>query len=129
MFAGKTQLVLCDWSNNSLAIDVKMDGSVLEAKSSFEMLGLSFSSKLHWGIYIVCVAKATFKKIGALICSKKYLSLAVAHYFCKSAIQPCMEYCCHVCGDVPNCYMGMLDKLQKRVYRTPGPSLAAVLEL
>ena len=27
------------------AIDVKMDGSVIEEKSSFEMLGLTFSSK------------------------------------------------------------------------------------
>ena len=38
--AGKTQLVLFDWSNNSGAIDVKMDGSVLEEKSSFKMAGL-----------------------------------------------------------------------------------------
>ena len=30
--AGKTQLVLFDWSNNTNAIDVKMDGSVLEEK-------------------------------------------------------------------------------------------------
>ena len=30
--AGKTQLVLFDWSNNTGAIDVKMDGSVLEEK-------------------------------------------------------------------------------------------------
>ena len=29
------------------AIDVKMDGSVLEEKSSFNMLGLTFSSKLY----------------------------------------------------------------------------------
>ena len=28
--AGKTPLVLFDWSNNNSAIDVKMDGSVLE---------------------------------------------------------------------------------------------------
>ena len=28
--AGKTQLVLFDWSNNTGTIDVKMDGSVLE---------------------------------------------------------------------------------------------------
>ena len=28
--AGKTQLVLFDWSNNTGAIDVKIDGSVLE---------------------------------------------------------------------------------------------------
>ena len=55
--AGKTQLVLFDWSNNTGAIDVKMDGSVLEEKSSFKMLGLTFSSKLDWSSYIVAIAK------------------------------------------------------------------------
>ena len=44
--AGKTQLVSFDWSNNNGFIDVKMDGSVLKEKSSFKMLGLTFSSKL-----------------------------------------------------------------------------------
>ena len=34
--AGKTQLVSFDRSNNSGSIDVKMDGSVLEEKSSFD---------------------------------------------------------------------------------------------
>ena len=42
----KTQLVLFDWSNNNSCIDVKMNGSVLEERSSFKMLWLSFSSKL-----------------------------------------------------------------------------------
>ena len=55
--AGKTQLVLFDQSNNTGAIDVKMDGSVLEEKSSFKMLGLTFSSKLDWGSYIIPFAK------------------------------------------------------------------------
>ena len=50
---GKTQLVLFDWSNNSGAIYVKMDGSVLKEKS-FKMLGLSFSSKLDWGLHYLC---------------------------------------------------------------------------
>ena len=44
--AGKTQLISFDWSNNNGSIDVKMDGSVLKQKSSFKMLGLTFSSKL-----------------------------------------------------------------------------------
>ena len=44
--ARKNQLVLFDRSNNTAAIYVKMDGSVLEAKSFFKMLRLSFSSKL-----------------------------------------------------------------------------------
>ena len=65
--AGKTQLVSFDWSNNSGSIDVKIDGSVLEEKSSFKILGLTFSSKLDWGSYIISIAKTAFKKIGALI--------------------------------------------------------------
>ena len=43
---GKTQLVLFDWCNHISAIDMKMDDPVLEEKSSFKMMGLSFSSKL-----------------------------------------------------------------------------------
>ena len=64
--AGKTKLVLFDWCNNTGSIDMKMNGSVLEEKSSFKMLGLTFSSKLDWGSYIVSIAKTAFKKIGAL---------------------------------------------------------------
>ena len=41
---GKTQLVLFDWSSNTDAIDVKMDGSILKEKVSFKMLGMTFSS-------------------------------------------------------------------------------------
>ena len=43
--AEKIQLVSFDPSNNTGAIDVKIDGSVIEEKSSFKMLGLPFSSK------------------------------------------------------------------------------------
>ena len=44
--AGKTQLILFDLSNSTGALDVKMDGSVLEEKSFFKMMGLCISSKL-----------------------------------------------------------------------------------
>ena len=44
--AGKIELISCDRSNNTDAIDVKMDGYVLEEKSCFKVLGLTFSSKL-----------------------------------------------------------------------------------
>ena len=76
--AGKTQLVWFDQSYNTGAIGVKMDGSVLEEKSSFRMLGLTFSSKLGWGSYSISIAKTASKKIGALIHSVKFLSPKVA---------------------------------------------------
>ena len=44
-----------------------MNGSVSEGKSSFKMLGLTFSSKLDWDSYIFPIAKTASKNIGALI--------------------------------------------------------------
>ena len=122
------KLVSFDQSNNNGSIDVKIDGSFLEEKSSFKMLGLIFSSKLDWGSYIISIAKMVSKKIGALICSVKFLSPEVALYLCKSTIRPYMECCCHLWADSPSCYLELLDKLQKRMCRTVGPSLAASLE-
>ena len=123
--AVKTQLVLFDQSNNTGSIDVKMDGSVLEEKSCFKMLRLTFSSKLDWSSYIIAIAKSASKKIGAIIRSMMFLSPEFSLYLYKSIIRPCMEYCCHVWGGAPSCYLEMLDKLQKQICRTAGPSLSA----
>ena len=110
------------------AIDVKMDGSLLEEKPAFITLGLSFSSKLHWGSYIISIAKTASQKIGTLIRSMKFLSTEVALYLYKSTIEPCMEYCSYIWAGAPTCYLELLDKLQKRLCRTVGPSLAAFPE-
>ena len=126
--AGKTQLVSFDPSHNNGSIDVKMGGSILEEKSSFKMLGLTFSSKLDWGSSIISIAKTASKKIEALIRSMKFLSPEVALYLYKSTIRPCMEYCCHVWASAPSCYLDLLDKLQKWICRIVGPSFAASLE-
>ena len=93
------------------------------------MLGLSFSSKLDWDSNIVSIAKTFYENIGTLILSIKLLSLEVALYLCKSTMRPLMEYCCQVCAGAPSCYLDMLDKLQKRIPSTVGPSLAASFEL
>ena len=61
---GLMTLVLLMW---------KMNGSVVEDKSSFQMQGLTFSSKLDWGSYIISIAKTASNKIGALIRSMKFL--------------------------------------------------------
>ena len=105
-----------------------MGGFVLEEKSHFKMLGLTFSSKLDWGSYIISIAKTASKKIGALIRSVKFFSPVVALYLYKSTTHPCMEHCCHVWAGAPSCHLELLDKLQKRICRIVGPSLATSLE-
>ena len=92
-----------NWFCLTGSIDVKMDGSVLEEKSSFKILGLAFTSKLDWGSYIISVAKTPSKKTGALICSMKFLSPEVELYLYKSTIRPDMEYCCQVWTGAPSC--------------------------
>ena len=126
--AGKTQLVSFDRSNSNGSIDMKMGGYILEEKSYFKKLGLTFSSKMDWGSCIISIAKTASKKIGALIHSMKFLSPEVALYIYKSTICPCMEYCCHVWVGAPSCYLDLLEKLQKQICRIVGPSLAASLQ-
>ena len=58
----------------------------------------------------------------------KFLSPEVVLYLYKSTIHRCMEYCCHIWADAPSCYLELLEKLQKRICRAVGLSLAASLE-
>ena len=101
---------------------------IVEEKTSFKMLGLTFSSKLDWDFYTISITKTPLKKIGALIRSMTFLSPEVALYLYKSTIWSCMEYCCHIWACGPSCYLELLDKLQKQICRTVGSSLAASLE-
>ena len=88
-------------------------------------MGLTFSSKLDWGSYMISIAETASKKTGPLIHSVKFLSPEVALYLCKSTIHPCMEYCCHFCTGA---YLELLDKLQNQICKTVGASIATSLE-
>ena len=58
----------------------------------------------------------------------KSLSPEAALNLYKCTIWPCIEYCCHVWTGAPSCYFELLDKVQKQISKTVGPSLAASLE-
>ena len=78
---------------------------------------MTFSSKLDWSSYIISIAKTVAKKIGDLIRSMKFLSSEV--------ISINLPYC-HAWNTVV--MSELLDKLQRHICRTIGPSLAASLE-
>ena len=60
-----------------------------------------------------------FKKTVVLYRELSWISINLPHG---------LEYCCHVWTGAPLSYLDLLDKLQKRIYTTVGPSLAASLE-
>ena len=89
----------------------------------------SCPSFLNWiGALTLSLVKSASKEIGALIRSVKFLSPKVVLHLYKSTIRHCMEHCCHVWAGAPSCYLKILDKLQKRIWRTVCPSVAAFLE-
>lgn len=49
-------------------------------------------------------------------------------YLYKSTSNLCKEYCCCVWAGTFNCFLGILDKLQKWIYRVFGCKLAASYE-
>ena len=117
-----------DRPNNTGAIDVKIGVPVLEEKSSFKILGSTFSFKLDLGSYMISIVKSASKKIGVLIRSMNFLSPEVAMYLYKFTICQWMEYCFHVWVSANNNYFEMLDKPQKHICRTVSPSLANSIE-
>ena len=111
--AGKAHLVLLEQSNNTSAIDVKIDGSALNKKSSFKILELSFSFEIDWCSHIISIANTASKKIEGMICSIKICSPEVAVYLYKSAIILHGMFF-QVCAGVPGCYLKILHMLQLR---------------
>ena len=121
-----TSLVSVDQSKNIGAIDMKMDWSVLEEKSSFTILGLTLLLNWIWALTFSLLLKLPPRKLQPLfiLWSLFLLRLPVSinlpynHY---------MEYCCKIRAGAPSCYLELLDKLQKPICRNVGPSLAASL--
>ena len=114
--ARKTQLVSFDWSNNSGGNNGKVDGSVLEENLSLKILVLPFSSKLDLGSYIVSIAIWSF-----FVPKMLFISLNLPYVpACNTIVMSG--------GDVPSCYLGMLDKLQKWLCLNVCPTFATSLD-
>ena len=91
------------------------------------MLGLSFSSQLDRSSYVVSNVKSDSRKIQSWFILWSFCLLKL--FFSWSTKRPYMEYSCHVWTRALICYLDVLDKLQKLVYRTVSSSITASLEL
>ena len=45
-----------------------------------------------------------------------------------STVKPCIDYCCHVWASYSKCYLDILYKFQKQVFKAVGPALSDSLE-
>ena len=86
--AGKTYLVSYYRWNNFMATDIKIDASVLDEKSLFKMLGLTFCSKLNLSSHIVLITSTASMMIGASTHSTKFLSSEIVVFSINLPFDP-----------------------------------------
>ena len=114
---------LFDWSNNTGAIDVKVDRSFFNEKYFWGWLSL-----LKW------IGVLTLYLLGELPPRKLepwfvLWSFFLLRFICISINLPYShEWNTVVMVGAPSCYFEWLDKLQKQIYRTVDPSLVTSLE-
>ena len=122
----KSEVVLLDRSNNSVAIDMWMDGFILEKNDLLRYW--SNLSKLNWiRTLILTIAKTVSKKIESLISCLKFLCLEIVllqryHTTWYGKLFSCLCWCIKVLYS-----WNILDKLQKRVCRTVAISLISLM--
>ena len=109
----KTKLLSINRRKNAYLPSILMDGVELPENRNTCLLGLSFSNDFTWKEYIESVAKSAAMKVGSLYKSRRFLSPWSILYLYKSAIRPCMEYCCHIWGGSQNSRLRLLDSIKK----------------
>ena len=94
-----------------------MNGTSLQNKESFDLVGVAFEQDLSWHRHISSIATSAAKKLGFLFRARKYFSSSNLHTLYVSQIRPCLEYCSHVWGAAPPSTLSILDSIQKRAIR------------
>ena len=126
--AGKTQLFSFVQSNNTGAIDVEMNGSILEEKTFVRCWGCFSLVSWNGALTLSLLLKLPPRKLELQFVLQSFFLLRLLFISIKCTIRFYMEYCCHVWSGAPRCYLELLDKLEKWICRIIGSSLPAPLE-
>ena len=101
-----------------------MGPQVLAYSEDLCILGMDISSDLSWGKYISGIAM----HVGCLSHARKFIPPSALLYLYKTSIRPLIEYCSHIWAGAPDCYLRMLDKVQRRLCYLVGEDLAVSLD-
>ena len=106
-----------------------MNDIELPEKTSFRLLGLTFTRSMDWKPYIQSIATAASRNVGSLYRAQRSLTPGSILYLYKSTIRPCMEYCSHIWGGAPRSHgLDLLDQVQKQVVSLVGSGLSFDLQ-
>jgi hypothetical protein len=96
---------------------LKMDGSVLQIKSTFNILGVTVTDSLCWSSHIKSICRAASRRLGILFRAKKLFSSVQRLVLYKAQVRPLLEYCSHIWGGAGPSILGLLDRVQSKAIR------------
>ena len=111
-FFSKTILEYCSpvWS------DLVFSGADVKCSSSLNWLELTIDSGLIWKEHIHGIAAVASRKLGFLFGVRSYFSFTQLLALYKSHL----EYCPHIWACAGECYLELLNKIQRRATRLVG---------
>ena len=106
-----------------------MDGSILEEKSFFKVLGLTFSWNLIGALILSLLLKIPPRKLEPWFILRSFFLIRLLCISINLPYSHAWNGCMAVVmfGD-PSCYLKLLGELEKWIYRTVGPSLGTCIE-
>ena len=116
----KTQIMLISSNTNkdkTLNLNIKIKDSLITQKSEVTYLGVTIDSHLSWIPHIYSITKKLAPKIGALSRLSHTLPKKLLCKIFTGTIQPILEYCCTVWGQVSDNKLNKLQKYQNRAAR------------
>ena len=96
------------------------NGADVKCFSSLNVLGLTIDSRLNWKEHIHGLAAVASRKLGFLFGVWSYFSSTQLLAFYKSFVRSHLEYCSHIWTGAAECYLELLNKIQRKATRLVG---------
>ena len=115
--ASKTQSCSLSQKKSTNIHPIFRNGTSLQNKESFDLVGVAFQHDLSWHGHITSIATSAAKKLGFLFRALRYFSSLNLYTLYVSQIRHCLEYCSHVWGAAPPSTLSIHDSIHRRAIR------------
>ena len=115
--ASKTQSCSLSQKKSTNTHPIFMNGTSLQNKGSFDLVGVAFEHDLSWHGHITSIVTSGAKKLGFLFRTRRYFSSLNLYTLYVSQIRPCLEYYSYIWRAAPPSTLSILDSIQRKAIR------------
>ena len=104
-------------NSDGISPKVVIDDEVVLMINEAKYLGMQIDKTFGWREPINTITSKISRGTGMLRYTKRYVPLSTIKAMCRSIVEPCLRYCCKVCGCGTEAGLKRLQVLQTRATR------------